>query len=464
MSESPMRRVLIANRGEIAVRIVRACRDLGLESVAVHSDADAEALHVRLADEAVAIGPSPARQSYLRPDAIVGAAVSAGADAVHPGYGFLAEVPALPRACAEAGLRFVGPPAGVMEAVGDKVTAREAAGRAGVPVVPGTGRVADVAVAEAAAEGIGYPVLLKASAGGGGRGIRTVTTPEELRKAFGQASAEASAAFGDGGMFMEKRIDRPRHVEVQIMADEHGSVVHLFERDCSIQRRKQKLIEEAPSPAISADVRERLCASAVAIATEVGYVNAGTVEFLVDVANDACFFIEVNARIQVEHGVTELVTGIDLVAEQLRVAGGLALSFRQEDVHCRGTALEFRINAEDPAKDFLPSPGRIECMALPGGPGVRVDTGVAAGCSVPPFYDSLVAKLLVHGRTRAEAMARARRAFRELEIEGISTTQPLHQSLLDWPGLVDATAHTQALEAFLEESKIHVAPARHAGA
>jgi acetyl-CoA carboxylase biotin carboxylase subunit len=450
-SESPIRRVLIANRGEIAVRIIRACRDLGLESVAVHSDADADALHVRFADEAVAIGPPPARQSYLRPDAIVAAAVSAGADAVHPGYGFLAEVPALPRACAEAGLRFVGPPADVMEAVGDKVTAREAAARAGVPVVPGTGRVKDIAVAEAAAEEIGYPVLLKASAGGGGRGIRTVTTPEELRKAFPQASAEASAAFGDGGMFIEKCIQQPRHVEVQVMADEHGSVEHLFERECSIQRRKQKLIEEAPSPSISPAVRERLCASAVAVAREVGYVNAGTVEFLLDVDRETYYFIEVNSRIQVEHGVTEMVTGVDIVAEQLRVAGGIPLSFRREDIRCEGTALEFRINAEDPTKDFLPSPGKIERMVLPGGPGVRVDTGVMAGCSVQPFYDSMVAKLLVHGRNRAQALARARRALDELEIEGVRTTQPLHLVLLDWPGLAAATAHTQALEAFLED-------------
>jgi acetyl-CoA carboxylase biotin carboxylase subunit len=451
VSESPIRRVLVANRGEIAVRIIRACRDLGLEPVAVHSDADADALHVRLADEAVAIGPPPARQSYLRVVAIVDAAVSARADAVHPGYGFLAEVPALPRACAEAGLRCAGPPAGVMEAVGDKVTAREAAERAGVPVVPGTGRVEDVAVAEAAAEEIGYPVLLKASAGGGGRGIRMVTTPEELRTAFPQASAEAQAAFGDGGMFVEKCIQQPRHVEVQVMADEHGSVVHLFERECSIQRRKQKLIEEAPSPSISPAVRERLCASAVAVAREVGYVNAGTVEFLVDAGREAYYFIEVNARIQVEHGVTEMVTGIDLVAEQLRVAGGLPLSFRDEDIRCEGTALEFRINAEDPAKDFLPSPGRIEHMRLPGGPGVRIDSGVTAGCTVQPYYDSLVAKLLVHGRNRAQALARARRALDELEIEGVSTTQALHRSLLDWPGLAEATAHTQSLEAFLEE-------------
>ena len=451
MSEAPIRRVLIANRGEIAVRIVRACRDLGLESVAVYSDADADALHVRLADQSVAIGPPPARRSYLRTDAIVEAAVSTCADAVHPGYGFLAEVPALPRACAEAGLRFVGPPADVMEAVGDKVTAREAAERAGVPVVPGTGRLKDVAMAEAAADEIGYPVLLKASGGGGGRGIRMVATPEELRKAFSQVSSEAQALFGDGGMFIEKCIRQPRHVEVQVMADEHGSVVHLFERECSIQRRKQKLIEEAPSPSISPAVRQRLCASAVAVAVEVGYLNAGTVEFLVDVDRDAYFFIEVNARIQVEHGVTELVTGIDLVAEQLRVAGGLALSFRQEDVRCDGTALEFRINAEDPTKDFLPSPGRIEHMILPGGPGVRVDTGVMAGCSVHPFYDSMVAKLLVHGRDRAQTLARARRALHELQIEGVSTTQPLHCSLLDWPGLAEATADTQALEAFLEQ-------------
>jgi acetyl-CoA carboxylase biotin carboxylase subunit len=446
MSESPIRCVLVANRGEIAVRIIRACRDLGLTSVAVHSDADAEALHVRLADRAVAIGPSPARESYLRVDAIVEAAVSARADAVHPGYGFLAEVPALPRACAEAGLRFVGPPADVMEAVGDKVTAREAAERAGVPVVPGTGRVKDVAVAEAAAAEIGYPVLLKASAGGGGRGIRTVTTPEELRKAFPQASAEARAAFGDGGMFLERCIREPRHVEVQVMADEHGSVVHLFERECSIQRRKQKLIEEAPSPSISPTLRERLCASAVAVAAEVGYVNAGTVEFLVDVDRQAYYFIEVNARIQVEHGITEMVTGIDLVAEQLRVAGGLPLSFRQEDIRCEGTALEFRINAEDPTRNFLPSPGKIEHMLLPGGPGVRVDTGVTAGCRVQPFYDSMMAKLLVHGRNRAQTLARARRALGELEIEGVATTRELFLEILEEPAFQAGRYTTAYLE------------------
>ena len=445
-----IRKLLVANRGEIARRVFRTCRDMGVATVAVYSDADVDAPFVREADEAVPLGGLLPSESYLRGDRVIEAALLVGADAVHPGYGFLAEVPALPRACAEAGLRFVGPPADVMEAVGDKVTAREAAERAGVPVVPGTGRVRDVAVAEAAAEEIGYPVLLKASAGGGGRGIRMVTTAEELRKGFPQASAEAEAAFGDGGMFIEKCIQQPRHVEVQIMADEHGSVVHLFERECSIQRRKQKLIEEAPSPSISPAVRERLCASAVAVASEVGYVNAGTVEFLVDVDTETYYFIEVNARIQVEHGVTEMVTGIDLVAEQLRVAGGLPLSFRQEDLRCEGTALEFRINAEDPAKNFLPSPGKIEHMRLPGGPGVRVDTGVMAGCSVQPFYDSMVAKLLVHGRDRAQTLARARRALDELEIEGVSTTQPLLRSLLDWPGLAEATAHTRALEAFLE--------------
>jgi acetyl-CoA carboxylase biotin carboxylase subunit len=451
MSESPIRKVLIANRGEIAVRVVRACRDLGLTSVAVHSEPDAESLHVQLADEAVEIGPAPARKSYLLADAIVEAALSTGADAVHPGYGFLSESPTLPRACADAGLRFVGPPADVMEAVGNKVTAREAAERAGVPVVPGTGRLHDVDEALAAADEVGYPVFLKAAAGGGGRGIRSVTTPDELRTGFPRASAEAEAAFGDGAMYLEKQIERPRHVEVQVLADEHGSVVHLFERECSIQRRKQKLIEEAPSPSISEAVREGLCASAVALAREVGYRNAGTVEFLVDVEADAFYFIEVNARIQVEHGVTEMVTGIDIVTEQLRIAGGLPLSFAQEDVRCDGTALEFRINAEDPARDFMPSPGRIDRMVLPGGPGVRVDAGVTAGCSVQPFYDSMVAKLLIGGRNRAEALARARRALDELRIEGISTTQPLHRWLLDWPGLAEATAHTQSLEPLLEE-------------
>ena len=450
MSAAPLRRVLVANRGEIAVRVIRACRDLGIEAVAVYSDADADALHVELADEAVAIGPAPARKSYLRVEAIVEAALTAGADAVHPGYGFLSEVPALPRACAQAGLRFVGPPADVMEMVGDKVGAREAARAAGVPIVPGSGRIADVVAAQAFAEEVGYPVLLKASAGGGGRGIREVAAPDDMQAAFSRASAEAEAAFGDGGLFVEKAIERPRHVEVQVIADEHGSVLHLFERECSIQRNRQKLVEESPSPAISPQLRQDLCASAVALAREVGYRNAGTVEFLVDADAQAFYFLEVNARIQVEHGVTELVTGVDLVCEQLRMAAGEPLSFVQDDVRCEGSALEFRINAEDPDNGFMPSPGRIESLRLPGGPGVRVDAGVEAGSVVQPFYDSMVAKVLVWGRDREQALARSRRALDELAVEGVTTTRALHRRLLDWEGLVEGSAHTRSLEALLE--------------
>ncbi|UGS35951.1 acetyl-CoA carboxylase biotin carboxylase subunit [Capillimicrobium parvum] len=449
MTLPELRRVLVANRGEIAVRVIRACADLGIESVAVYSDADASALHVQLADEARAIGPPPARKSYLRADAIVEAALAANADAVHPGYGFLAEVPALPRACAEAGLRFVGPPAHVMELVGDKVAARAAASRAGVPIVPGSDRAEDADAAHAFAGEVGYPVMLKASAGGGGRGIRVVAAPDEMRAAFSGAFAQAEAAFGDGALFVEKLVERARHVEVQVLADELGSVVHLFERECSIQRHRQKLVEEAPSPGISEQLRQDLCASAVALAHEVGYVNAGTVEFLVDVDAQAFYFLEVNARIQVEHGVTELVTGVDLVAEQLRIAAGEPLSFMQDDVRRYGTAIEFRINAEDPDNGFMPSPGRIEALRLPAGPGVRVDTGVEAGDAVQPFYDSMIAKLMVWGRDRDEALARARRALDELVVDGVTTTRGLHRRLLEWEGLAEATADTGALEALL---------------
>jgi acetyl-CoA carboxylase, biotin carboxylase subunit len=442
-------RVLVANRGEIAVRVIRACRDLGIEAVAVHSEADADALHVELADRAVAIGKAPARASYLRVEAIVEAALEAGCDAIHPGYGFLSEDPRLPRACAEAGITFVGPPADVMAAVGDKVTAREAAERAGAPVVPGSGRLEDAAAAVAVAEEIGFPVLLKASAGGGGRGIRRVDDADALPGAFSQASAEAEAAFGDGGLFVEKCIVRPRHVEVQVLADTHGTVVHLFERECSIQRRKQKLIEEAPAPALAPELRARLCDSAVALAREVGYVGAGTCEFLVDTEAGEVYFIEVNARIQVEHGVTELVTGVDLVAEQLRIAAGEPLSFAQEDVATRGVAIEFRVNAEDPANGFMPSPGQITGWHVPDGPGVRVDAGVEAGRAVVPYYDSMVAKVMVWGADRAQALARSRRALEELTVEGINTTAGLHRELLDWPGLTVPELDTEALERHL---------------
>jgi acetyl-CoA carboxylase biotin carboxylase subunit len=443
-------KVLIANRGEIAVRIIRACRDLGISPVAVYSEADEDALHVALADEAVPIGKAPARASYLRPEAIVEAAQSVGAGAVHPGYGFLAEDPRLPAACAEAGIAFVGPPADVMAAVGDKVTARAAAQRAGVPVVPGTDRLEDPEAAVAFAEEIGFPVLLKASAGGGGRGIRRVDDAEALPAAFKQAFAEAEAAFGDGGLFVEKCIQRPRHVEVQILADTHGNVIHLRERECSIQRRKQKLIEEAPAPNLDPELRRGLCESAVALAREVGYVGAGTAEFLVDTVEGSFHFIEMNARIQVEHGVTELLCGVDLVCEQLRVAAGLPLSLGQDDVVARGSAIEFRINAEDPEARFMPSPGPITGWHAPSGPGVRVDSGVEAGRAVVPYYDSMVAKVMVWGADRSQALARGRRALDELTVEGIKTTRDLQRSLLDWDELLDGTATTESLEEHLE--------------
>jgi acetyl-CoA carboxylase, biotin carboxylase subunit len=442
-------RVLVANRGEIAVRVIRACRDLGIEAVAVYSEADADALHVALADEAVEIGKAQAKASYLRPEAVVEAAVSTGCGVLHPGYGFLAEDPRLPTACAEAGIAFAGPPADVMAAVGDKVTARGAAERAGVPVVPGTGRLEDPDAALAAAEEIGFPVLLKASAGGGGRGIRRVDDPGELTAAFSRASAEAEAAFGDGGLFVEKCIVRPRHVEVQVLADTHGNVIHLYERDCSVQRRKQKLIEEAPAPNLDASIREGLCDAALALAREVGYVNAGTAEFIVDPVGGTFHFLEMNARIQVEHGVTELLCGVDLVCEQLRVAAGLPLSVAQEDVVARGCAIELRINAEDPEQKFMPSPGEITGWHAPSGPGVRVDAGVEAGRKVVPFYDSMVAKVMVWGTDREQALARARRALDELTVEGIKTTRDLQRSLLDWEEFTEGRATTESLESYL---------------
>ncbi len=447
---APFEKVLIANRGEIAIRVIRACRDLGISPVAVYSEADRDALHVALADEAIEIGPAHATKSYLVPERIVEAALEAGAQAVHPGYGFLSEDARLPRACEAAGLTFVGPPAEVMAAVGDKVLAREAAQAAGVPVAPGSdGRLASAEQAEAIAAEIGFPLMLKAAAGGGGRGIRVVQSADELAPAFRGASAEAQAAFGDGGLFVEKRLVDARHVEVQVLADTHGTVVHLGERDCSTQRRKQKLIEEAPAPGLDPEVRDLLCTGAAEFARGVGYVGAGTCEFLIDPEGNAAF-LEMNARIQVEHGVTELVTGIDLVAEQLRIAAGLPLSFAQEDVALRGAAIEFRINAEDPDQGFMPSPGTITGWHVPDGPGVRVDTGFEAGRVVQPYYDSLVAKLLVHGRDREQALARARRALTEFQVEGITTTLELHRRLLDWDLFVRGAVATEALESHLQ--------------
>ena len=433
MTSSETPRVLVANRGEIAVRVIRAAHTLGWEAVAVHSDADADQLWVRLADDAVHIGPSPATKSYLDVDAVVRAAVDSGCGSVHPGYGFLSERTEFARKVTEAGLVFVGPGADVIESMGDKATARATAERAGVPVVPGSDVIHDVAEARTVAEDLGFPVLVKAAAGGGGRGIRVVRSADELEDAVSTAQAEASSAFGDGSVYLEKAIVDARHIEVQVLADDHGGVVHLFERDCSVQRRRQKLLEEAPASGLDDAVREEMTAAAVRLTREVGYRGAGTVEFLVE--GDRCYFIEMNTRIQVEHPITEMVTGVDLVAEQLRIAVGEPMSVSQEEIGLVGTALEMRINAEDPDQDFFPSPGEITRFDLPNGPGVRIDSGFVAGGSIPPFYDSLLAKVVVHGRDRPQALARAAQALDELTVEGVVTTRSLHLALLDEPDL-----------------------------
>ena len=440
-------RVLVANRGEIALRIVRACRELGMASVAVYSDADANAAHVRHADEAVHIGKSSATKSYLDPDAVLAAARSSGADAVHPGYGFLSERASFARAVTDAGLVWVGPPADVIERMGDKAAARAVAAQAGVPVVPGSDELADVDDAVAAAGRIGYPVLVKAAAGGGGRGIRPASSDDELRRVVVEAQREAASAFGSDVVYLERALAHPKHIEVQVLADAHGGVVHCFERDCSMQRRRQKVLEEAPAPRLDPGVRTAMCDAAVALARETGYVGAGTVEFLLDPSGEF-FFIEMNTRIQVEHPVTELVTGLDLVALQLRVADGEALPMTQEEIVCRGAAVEFRVNAEDPADDFLPSPGEVTALELPGGPGVRVDTALAAGDVIPPFYDSMVAKLCVWAPDRETALARGRRALGEYRVEGVPTTIPLHLRLLDDPTVVDGSYDITFLEGF----------------
>jgi acetyl-CoA carboxylase biotin carboxylase subunit len=446
-----VRRLLVANRGEIAVRVIRAARDLGIETVAVHSTADREAPHVRMADVAVEIGPPQATKSYLLTDVILAAAKETGADAVHPGYGFLSERADFARAVADAGLAFVGPDARVIDMMGDKVRARVAAAQAGVPTVPGTPEgVQDAEGALAAAEEVGYPVMLKAAAGGGGRGIRVVGDAEELRKAFGPASQEAAKAFGDGRMYVERFVAKARHVEVQVLGD-GVDAVHLFDRECSLQRRRQKMVEEAPAPGIGAEQRARITADAVALVASVGYSSAGTVEFLVDDETGEHFFIETNTRIQVEHPVTELVTGIDLVAEQLRIAAGEALRIRQDDVAVRGHAIEFRVCAEDPEREFLPSPGRIERVTLPGGPWVRCDTWLEPGGQVPPFYDSLLAKVVVGGEDRDTALARSRRALAEFSVTGVPTTAGLFTELLEEEWFAAGAFTTGTLEQWLRE-------------
>jgi acetyl-CoA carboxylase, biotin carboxylase subunit len=427
-----IQKLLIANRGEIAVRVIRACRELGIRSVAVYSEADRLALHVMEADEAYPIGPSPSAQSYLRGDALIELARSTGCQAIHPGYGFLAEREVFARAVEEAGLIFIGPPASAIHAMGDKTEARRRMMDAGVPVVPGNAEpLRNAEAAREVAERLGYPVLLKAAAGGGGKGMRVVQESGELAGALEAASREAVAAFGEGSVYLEKYLDHPRHIEIQVLADGHGNVLHLGERECSVQRRHQKMIEEAPSPVIDAATRRRMGEAAVAAAAAVGYTNAGTIEFLYQ--DGDFYFLEMNTRIQVEHPVTELVTGLDLVQWQIRVAAGEALPMTQADVRLDGHAIECRITSEDPLNGFLPSAGRIEHLHVPSGPGVRWDGGIMEGYEVSLFYDPLLGKLIVHAPTRDEAIARMRRALHELRVSGLETSRYFHIRVMEEP-------------------------------
>ena len=443
-----MQKVLIANRGEIAVRVIRACRELGLQTVAVYSDADESARHVSRADEAVCIGKPAARLSYLNIDALMDAAGKTGADAIHPGYGFLSENPRFAQACESADITFIGPSAEAIELMGDKAVARRIAHEADVPIVPGTDGAGHAEDALSVAEDVGYPLLVKAAAGGGGRGIRVVRTPDELAEAVRVAAREAESAFGDDTLYVEKLLEHARHVEVQVLGDHHGNVIHLYERECSLQRRRQKLVEEGPSPALSPETRAGICNAAVRLARRVGYTSTGTVEFLVD-RGGKFYFMEMNTRLQVEHGVTEMITGVDLVREQLLVAAGEEISLGQDDVPLVGSAMEFRINAEDPEQNFMPSPGKITSVELPGGPGVRMDTAVYPGYTVVPFYDSLIGKLIVWAPTRDQTIQRGRRALEELSIEGIKTTVPLHRRLLDDENVRSGDFDTQYLEEIL---------------
>ncbi len=440
------KRVLIANRGEIALRVIRACEELGIQTVAVYSEADADSLHVRLADEAVCIGPAQSSESYLNIPRIISAAEITDSDAIHPGYGFLAESTEFAEICEASKLKFIGPTSAQIKKMGDKAFARASMAEAGLPVLPGSqGAVADVAEAESIADGIGYPVLIKAVGGGGGRGMRVVQGKDSFANSFLMCKAEAEAACGNPALYVEKAVERPRHVEVQILGDSHGNVVHLFERDCSLQRRHQKLVEESPSPIITPEMREAICGMAVQGARKIGYESSGTIEFLVDQQLNF-YFIEMNTRIQVEHTVTEMVTRLDLVKEQIRIASGERLGFRQGDIHLLGHAIECRINAEDPEAGFRPCPGKITYVHLPGGPGIRVDTHVYQGYSIPPHYDSLIAKIIAHGRDRTEALQRMKRALRECIIEGVKTTIPFHQDLLSNEVVVNGKADTTFVE------------------
>jgi acetyl-CoA carboxylase biotin carboxylase subunit len=448
-----VKRVFVANRGEIAVRVVRACHELGIEAVVPYSESDAGSLATILADQAVCIGPAgPAKRSYLDVPTILAAAQGTGADAIHPGYGFLAENADFAQACVDAGLIWIGPPADAISRMGDKIAGRRTAVIAGVPVVPGSDDpIADAAEAQALATEIGPPVLLKAKSGGGGRGMRIVHDVSQVGEAFEEASREAAAAFGDGSLYVERYLAKIRHVEIQVMADTHGNVIYLGERDCSVQRRHQKLIEEGPSPAVDEDMRRRMGEAAVSAARAVDYVGAGTVEFLFDTLTSEFHFIEMNTRIQVEHPVTEALTGVDLVAEQLRVAGGERLSISQEEVATVGHAIECRINAEDPARGFAPMPGVITAYRVPGGPGVRVDSHCFTGYRMPPDYDSLLAKVIVHAPDRDQARRRMRRALDEMVIEGISTTIPFHKKVMEDPEFASGDVTTDYLDRRLDD-------------
>lgn len=442
-------KVLIANRGEIAVRILRACRELGLQTVAVFSEADRHALHVRYADEAYPLGPAPARESYLRGDKILQIAKKSGTGAIHPGYGFLAERADFAQACLDEGLAFIGPKPSSIAAMGDKAVARATVSAAGVPVVPGTegeGNLRDEELLQLAPQ-IGFPLLIKATAGGGGKGMREVRNLEEMPALLTAARREAEASFGDGNVYLEKLLEKARHIEIQILADEHGNVIHLGERECSLQRRHQKLLEEAPSPFIGDDeeLRQRMGAVAVRAAQAVNYYNAGTIEFLVDSERNF-FFLEMNTRLQVEHPVTEMATGVDIVKEQLRIARGRQLGYRQEDIRLNGWAIECRINAEDPYNNFIPSTGHITHILTPTGPAVRVDTGVYPGFEITPYYDSLIAKLIVWGETRGQAILRMRRALDEYRIIGVKTNIPFHQNLLEQHRFIAGQFDTRFVE------------------
>ncbi len=440
------KKILIANRGEIALRVIRACREMGIGSIAVYSAADAESMHVRLADEAYCVGPAKSADSYLKVDQIIAAAEVGDADAIHPGYGFLAENSHFNEVCRESGFEFIGPSPQAMEKLGDKNTARSMAIVNDVPVVPGSeGLIESDSAAMDAARRIGFPVLIKATAGGGGKGMRVAEDEQALLSAVSQARKEAEAAFGNGGVYLERFVSRPRHIEVQVIADHHGNVCHLFERDCSVQRRHQKLIEEAPSPNLPEKRRREICDAAVRMIRGADYTNAGTVEFIVD-RDDNFFFIEVNARIQVEHPVSEMITGVDLIKEQIRVAAGEPLSFRQEDLKCTGHAIECRINAENPDRNFQPNPGKIQKLFTPGGLGVRFDSHVYGGYTVPPHYDSMIGKLIVHRPTRDEAIATMRRALAEMLVEGIATTAAFHDKVLQHPEFVAGKHDTKFVE------------------